>query len=141
MSIDLNLIRTFVAIYETQSVSGAAKRLSITQPSVSYSLNRLRDLLHDPLFTRSRDGMDAPMSRSTRRLGQIGQNERVQFPDDIALQATMDFLVRHPFLCPALDVSPCPGIAAHAHHGNGPQGIIGGSVTAPVQAVSDRLAR
>jgi len=57
MSIDLNLIRTFVAIYETQSVSGAAKRLSITQPSVSYSLNRLRDLLHDPLFTRSRDGM------------------------------------------------------------------------------------
>ncbi|SAL85778.1 LysR family transcriptional regulator [Caballeronia choica] len=57
MSIDLNLIRTFVAIYETQSVSGAAKRLNITQPSVSYSLNRLRDLLHDPLFTRSRDGM------------------------------------------------------------------------------------
>ncbi|MDN4575698.1 LysR family transcriptional regulator [Pandoraea cepalis] len=57
MSIDLNLIRTFVAIYETQSVSSAAKRLNITQPSVSYSLNRLRDLLHDPLFTRSRDGM------------------------------------------------------------------------------------
>ncbi|MBN3809977.1 LysR family transcriptional regulator [Paraburkholderia sp. Ac-20347] len=57
MSIDLNLIRTFVAIYETRSVSGAAKRLSITQPSVSYSLNRLRDLLHDPVFTRSRDGM------------------------------------------------------------------------------------
>jgi DNA-binding transcriptional LysR family regulator len=56
-TIDLNLIRTFVAIFETQSVSGAARRLSITQPSVSYSLNRLRDLLHDPLFTRSRDGM------------------------------------------------------------------------------------
>src|ERR1700761_7596420 len=57
MSIDLNLIRTFVAIYETQSVSGAAKRLNITQPSVSYSLNRLRDLLNEPLFTRTRDGM------------------------------------------------------------------------------------
>lgn len=57
MSTDLNLIRTFVAIYETRSVSGAAKRLNITQPSVSYSLTRLRDLLHDPLFTRTRDGM------------------------------------------------------------------------------------
>ncbi|AUT75083.1 LysR family transcriptional regulator [Paraburkholderia hospita] len=57
MTTDLNLIRTFVAIYETRSVSAAARRLSITQPSVSYSLNRLRDLLQDPLFTRTRDGM------------------------------------------------------------------------------------
>jgi DNA-binding transcriptional LysR family regulator len=54
---DLNLIRTFVAIYETGSVSAAAKRLNITQPSVSYALGRLRDLLHDPLFTRTREGM------------------------------------------------------------------------------------
>ena len=54
---DLNLIRTFVAIYETGSVSAAAKRLYITQPSVSHSLGRLRDLLNDPLFTRTREGM------------------------------------------------------------------------------------
>ena len=57
MTTDLNLIRTFVAIYETQSVSAAAKRLNVTQPSVSYALNRLRDVLNDPLFTRTRDGM------------------------------------------------------------------------------------
>lgn len=57
MTADLNLIRTFVAIYETRSVSAAAKRLNITQPSVSYSLTRLRDLLSDPLFTRTREGM------------------------------------------------------------------------------------
>lgn len=56
-STDLNLIRAFVAIYETGSVSAAAKRLNITQPSVSHSLSRLRDLLHDPLFTRKREGM------------------------------------------------------------------------------------
>lgn len=54
---DLNLVRAFVAIYETGSVSAAAKRLNITQPSVSHSLSRLRDLLHDPLFTRTREGM------------------------------------------------------------------------------------
>ncbi len=57
MTTDLNLIRTFVAIYETRSVSGAARRLNITQPSVSYALNRLRDMLNDALFTRTRDGM------------------------------------------------------------------------------------
>lgn len=54
---DLNLIRAFIAIYETGSVSAAAKRLNITQPSVSHSLSRLRDLLQDPLFARTREGM------------------------------------------------------------------------------------
>lgn len=54
---DLNLVRAFVAIYETGSVSAAAKRLNVTQPSVSHSLSRLRDLLHDQLFTRTREGM------------------------------------------------------------------------------------
>jgi DNA-binding transcriptional LysR family regulator len=68
MTTDLNLIRTFVAIYETRSVSAAAKRLNITQPSVSYSLNRLRDLLHDPLFTRTRDGM-VPTFNATQLFG------------------------------------------------------------------------
>ncbi|WP_260854448.1 LysR family transcriptional regulator [Paraburkholderia sp. BCC1884] len=54
---DLNLIRAFVAIYETGTVSAAAKRLNLTQPSVSHALSRLRNLLHDPLFTRGRQGM------------------------------------------------------------------------------------
>lgn len=55
--IDLNLVRVFVTIFETGSVSGAADRLHVTQPSVSYALARLRDLLNDPLFKRTRDGM------------------------------------------------------------------------------------
>jgi DNA-binding transcriptional LysR family regulator len=55
--IDLNLVRTFVAIYETGSVSGAAERLHVSQPSVSYALARLRDLLGEPLFARHREGM------------------------------------------------------------------------------------
>ncbi|WP_040125116.1 LysR family transcriptional regulator [Paraburkholderia xenovorans] len=56
-STDLNLIRAFVAIYETGSVSAAARRLNLTQPTVSYALSRLRTLLHDPLFSRTREGM------------------------------------------------------------------------------------
>lgn len=55
--IDLNLVRVFVTIYETGSVSGAAERLHVTQPSVSYALARLRDQWGDPLFKRTRDGM------------------------------------------------------------------------------------
>ncbi|UVJ46283.1 LysR family transcriptional regulator [Pseudomonas sp. LS1212] len=55
--VDLNLIRVFVTIFETRSVSGAAERLHITQPSVSYALSRLRQLLGDTLFKRNRDGM------------------------------------------------------------------------------------
>ncbi|MGC5799642.1 LysR family transcriptional regulator [Sphingomonas sp. NFX23] len=55
--IDFNLIRAFVAVYETGSVSAAALRMHVTQPSVSHSLARLRDLLKQPLFTRTRQGM------------------------------------------------------------------------------------
>ncbi|KAF1054491.1 MAG: PCP degradation transcriptional activation protein [Stenotrophomonas maltophilia] len=55
--IDLNLIRTFVTLYEAGSVTVAAERLFVTQPSVSYALARLRKLFDDALFTRSRDGI------------------------------------------------------------------------------------
>lgn len=49
---DLNLARVFVAIYETRSATAAAERLDITQPTVSYGLGKLRELLADPLFVR-----------------------------------------------------------------------------------------
>ncbi|KSO84231.1 LysR family transcriptional regulator [Pseudomonas aeruginosa] len=52
--IDLNLIRTFVTLYEAGSVTLAAERLFVTQPSVSYALARLRELFDDALFTRTR---------------------------------------------------------------------------------------
>lgn len=56
--LDLNLVRVFTAIYETRSVSGAANRLYITQPSASYALARLRNETNDELFKRSRKGME-----------------------------------------------------------------------------------
>lgn len=55
--IDLNLVRVFVTIYETKSVTAAAERLFLTQPSVSYALSKLRDALQDPLFIRGPEGM------------------------------------------------------------------------------------
>ena len=50
--VDLNLIRSFVAIYETRSLTAAAARLYVTQPAVSQALARLRRDLNDPLFRR-----------------------------------------------------------------------------------------
>jgi DNA-binding transcriptional LysR family regulator len=55
--LDLPLLRAFVAIYETGSVTAAAERLFVTQPTVSYSLGKLRDALNDPLFVRSGSSM------------------------------------------------------------------------------------
>lgn len=55
--IDLNLVRVFVAIFETRSVSLAAARLCVAQPTVSYGLATLRRTLQDPLFARTRQGM------------------------------------------------------------------------------------
>ena len=51
--IDLNLFAVFDAIYTAGSLTKAADVLCITQPAVSNSLSRLRDLLNDPLFVRT----------------------------------------------------------------------------------------
>lgn len=58
MSIDLNLLRTFLEIYEARSVTRAAQELSLTQPTVSHSLSRLRTQLGDPLFVRGPRGLE-----------------------------------------------------------------------------------
>lgn len=49
---DLNLLRTFVAVYESRSLTSAAARLYVTQPAVSQALTRMRRQLDDPLFRR-----------------------------------------------------------------------------------------
>ena len=57
--IDLNLLTTLDALLAEQNVTRAAKRLGISQPAVSHSLKRLRDLLDDELLVRGKVGMIA----------------------------------------------------------------------------------
>ncbi len=57
--IDLNLLVVMQVLLEEGSVSGAAKRLFLTQSAVSKALGRLRDQFDDPLFTRTSSGMVA----------------------------------------------------------------------------------
>lgn len=55
--IDHRLLRLLCTVVETRSVSRAATALGITQPTASYLLARLRELLGDPLFLKSSGGM------------------------------------------------------------------------------------
>lgn len=62
-NMDLNLLRVFQAIAEERSLTLAGNRLHLSQPAVSYALGRLRVFFDDPLFIRTRGGMQAtPMA-------------------------------------------------------------------------------
>ena len=52
-ALSLRLLRLFETIYRARNISRAADELHTSQPSVSLSLNRLRQHFDDPLFVRS----------------------------------------------------------------------------------------
>jgi DNA-binding transcriptional LysR family regulator len=62
---DLNLARVFVLLYESGSVTVTAEALHVTQPTVSYSLGKLRRHFGDDLFRRTAGGL-APTSVAQR---------------------------------------------------------------------------
>src|SRR5690348_11260346 len=51
--VDADLLMVLHAVLDSGSVSGAARRLHVSQSAVSNSLARLRELLDDPLLVRS----------------------------------------------------------------------------------------
>lgn len=57
-TVDLNLLKTFLAIWEHRSLTVAAERLHLSQPAVSHALRRLRDVFDDPLFVRTATSME-----------------------------------------------------------------------------------
>ncbi|MDQ4212543.1 LysR family transcriptional regulator [Microbacterium capsulatum] len=67
---DLNQLRTFVTLYELRSVTATADRLHVTQPTVSYTLRRLRAQFGDELFRR--EGRDmVPTGRAVQLFGPL----------------------------------------------------------------------
>lgn len=56
-AIDVHLLRVLHAVLSECSVSKAAKKLNQSQPAISTSLRRLREITGDPLLVRSRNGM------------------------------------------------------------------------------------
>lgn len=57
-TIDLNLLVALDALLEERSVTRAASRVRLSQPAMSRTLGRLRQLLDDPLFVRSGRGVE-----------------------------------------------------------------------------------
>lgn len=54
---DLNLLVIFDVIMQEQSISVAAERLAMTQPSVSNAVSRMRHVWRDPLFIKAGRGI------------------------------------------------------------------------------------
>ncbi|WP_269501270.1 LysR family transcriptional regulator [Burkholderia sp. IMCC1007] len=62
---DLNLLVVLERIYAQQSITRAAQQLNLSQSAVSHALNRLRELLGDPLFERHGNAMTpTPLTRA-----------------------------------------------------------------------------
>jgi len=66
-SIDLNLLVALDALLLEANVSRAAMRIGLSQPAASHALQRLRDLIGDPLLVRSGARMElTPRAQALR---------------------------------------------------------------------------
>src|SRR5690349_11219199 len=55
---DLNLLVSFHRLLQTRSVTAAAAEEGVTQSAMSRTLTRLRATFNDPLFVRTRRGLE-----------------------------------------------------------------------------------
>jgi DNA-binding transcriptional LysR family regulator len=69
-NLDLNLLVVFEAIYSAGNISHAATQLAMSQPAVSNSLARLREILNDPLFVRAKRGVE-PTTKAQSMIGPV----------------------------------------------------------------------
>jgi len=128
-SVDLNLLVTFEALVEERSVSGAARRLGLTQSATSHALGRLRKLFGDEVLVRTAGGMtptpraaaiSGTLARSLSDIEQaLDQEQRFdpatssrRFPLHVS-DYVAPFLV--PTLCRRLR-EQAPGVSLDLHH-------------------------
>ncbi|MCF8779430.1 LysR family transcriptional regulator [Vibrio sp. IRLE0018] len=58
-SLDLNLLRTFMVLYQEKNMRKASKRLFVSQPAISQALQKLRHHFGDELFVKVPTGLEA----------------------------------------------------------------------------------
>lgn len=85
-SIDTNSLRLFLAVYETGSLTGAAKLLGVNQSTASHGLQKLRKIFDDQLFVKSGRGI-VPTDRVIELIPRI----RKLLPDLTNLLQTQSF--------------------------------------------------
>src|SRR6202171_5630672 len=84
-SLDLNLLVALDALLLEANVSRAAIRIGLSQPAASHALQRLRDMLGDPLLVRTGSRMElTPRAQALRGpLAQVLDQVRgLLIPDD-----------------------------------------------------------
>lgn len=83
-SLDLNLLVALDALLREASVSRAAMRIGLSQPAASHALQRLRDLIGDPLLVRNGARMElTPRAQALRSpLAQALEQVRALFVPD-----------------------------------------------------------
>lgn len=55
--IELKSLKILNAVLETKSVTAAAEMLAMSPSSITYAINKLRDITTNPIFTRSKGGV------------------------------------------------------------------------------------
>ena len=72
-SLDLNLLVALDALLKEANVSRAAMRIGLSQPAASHALQRLRELIGDPLLVRSGARMElTPRAQASARAAGAG---------------------------------------------------------------------
>ena len=109
-ALDLNLLVALDALLREASVSRAAMRLHLSQPATSHALQRLRDLIGDPLLVRNGARMElTPRAQALRGpLVQALDQVRALFvPDDFdAARSERHFRLMMPDLAVELLMPP-----------------------------------
>jgi DNA-binding transcriptional LysR family regulator len=72
LAIDFAALHMLRLVYNLQSFSKAAEALEVNQSTVSYTINRLREIFRDPLFVRQGGGI-VPTRRCLEIVPRVGQ--------------------------------------------------------------------
>ncbi|MDR9826798.1 LysR family transcriptional regulator [Vibrio sp. FNV 38] len=70
MSKDYNLLKLLVTLYETRQTTATARKLNISQPTVSVMLKKLREQFSDELFVRNSNRLE-PTQKCTDLVNKI----------------------------------------------------------------------
>ena len=109
-SLDLNLLVALDALLREANVSRAAMRIGLSQPAASHALQRLRDLIGDPLLVRTGARMElTPRAQALRApLAQALDQVRSLFiPEDFdAARSERQFRLMMPDLAVELLMPP-----------------------------------
>ncbi|GAA2979057.1 DNA-binding transcriptional LysR family regulator [Microbacterium terrae] len=96
---DLDLLRTFIAVHRTGSISAAAASLGVSQPSVSERIARLEAAIGEPLLVRSARGaaptpagdrLAAQTADAVDRLSAVWSQPRATVPSVVRIGGASD---------------------------------------------------